>query len=117
MKTIEDKWLFFLKYAKQLKAIPEVIREEAIREAFEIINALHWDKETLNLYTMRNIYVQDEIHRVGFGYNKGLMEGEVKGERKSQYTIARNMLAKGMPLEAVVEYTGLSLDEVKALLT
>lgn len=101
------KWLFFLKYAKQLKAIPEVIREEAIREAFEIVNALHWDKETLHLYSMRNIYVQDEIHRVGFGYKKG--------QSDSQYTIARKMLTKGMPPEIVAEYTRLSLDVVKTL--
>ena len=72
LQTIEDKWLFFLKYAKQLTAIPEVIREAAIREAFEIVNSLNWDKETLHLYTMRNIYVQDEINRVRYGYNKGL---------------------------------------------
>lgn len=108
LETVEDKWLFFLKYAKQLTAIPAVIREEAIQEAFEIVNALNWDKETLHLYSMRNIYVQDEIHRVGFGYKKG--------QRDSQHTIARNMLMKGMSPEAVVECTGLSVDEVDTLL-
>lgn len=59
-----------------------MIREEAIREAFEIVNALHWDKETLHLYSLRNIYVQDEANRVSFGYKKGLTEGEAKGLKK-----------------------------------
>ena len=112
LQTVEDKWLFFLKYAKQLTAIPAVIREEAIREAFEIVNALHWDKETLHLYSMSNIYVQDEINRVGFGYKKGLAEGEIK----NQHATARKMLADGMPLDIVAQYTGLSLKEIKALI-
>lgn len=123
LQTIREKWLFFLKYAEYLTEIPEKICEEAIQEAFDIVNALHWDKDTLNLYTMRNIYVQDEIHRVGYGYKKGLEEGkarreakgEAKGQRTSQYAIARTMLAKGIPLETVAECTGLSLDVIKTL--
>ncbi len=115
LQTVEDKWLFFLKNAKQLTAIPETIREAAIREAFEIVNSLHWDKETLDLYTMRNIHVQIETNRVVFGYNKGLTEGETKGQVKSQYIIAHTMLTKAMPLETVAECTGLSLNEVKTL--
>lgn len=119
LQTIEDKWLFFLKNAKQLTAIPEVIREAAIREAFEIVNALHWDEETLHLYTMRNIYVQDEINRVAYGYNKGLTEGEVKGKiegkLESQHDIARSMLSEGIASAIIAKCTGLPLDEVKTI--
>ena len=116
LQTIEDKWLFFLKYAKQLTAIPEVIREAAIREAFEIVNSLNWDQETLDLYTKRNLQVQIESNRVRYGYQKGKTEGKVEGKLESQYDIARNILKKGLPVETVVEYTGLSLNEVTALL-
>ena len=120
LQSVEDKWLFFLKYAKKLTAIPEVICEAAIREAFEIINELNWDKETLHIYTMRGIYVQDEIHRVGYGYKKGLVKGEVKGHRKGlkegQLAAAHKMLADGMSLENVAKYTGLSLKKIEALL-
>jgi predicted transposase/invertase (TIGR01784 family) len=111
LQTIEDKWLFFLKYAKELTAIPEVIREAAIREAFEMVNSLNWDKETMHWYTMRNIYVQDEINRVRYGYDKGLAEGKLE----SQHEIARAMLIKGISLETVAECTQLSLHEVKIL--
>lgn len=118
LQTVEDKWLFFLKYAKELTAIPEVIREAAIREAFEIVNTLHWDPATLDLYTRRNIGVQVETNRVLYGYNKGLKKGEARGEAKSQRAIARiarTLLAEGVALETVVKCTGLSLDEVKIL--
>jgi predicted transposase/invertase (TIGR01784 family) len=107
LQTVEDKWLFFLKNAKKLTAIPEIIREAAIREAFEIVNALNWDQETLDLYTRRTMQVQIESNRVRYGYKKGKAE--------SQHDIARAMLAEGMALEVVSKCTGLSLDEVKTL--
>jgi len=83
--------------------------EEAIREAFDIVNTLSWDKITLNLYSNENIYrVQDEFTEVGYGYKKA--------EAGSSYDIAHNLLTKGMPLEAVAECTGLSLEIVEKLL-
>lgn len=112
LHTVEDKWLYFLKYAEKLTTIPAVIGEAAIQDAFEIVNKLRWDKESLHLYEMRNIYVQDEINRVGFGYNKGLIEGQ----RKSQYQIAYTMLGAGISPENVAKLTGMALSEVNAML-
>jgi predicted transposase/invertase (TIGR01784 family) len=76
LKTIEDKWLYFLKHAKELETIPAAIHETALKEAFEIVNRLSWNKATLELYDMRGIYTQDEIQRVHYGYNKGFLKGE-----------------------------------------
>src|SRR5262249_22093251 len=76
LQTVEDKWLYFLKNAKELKAIPAVIHEAALKEAFEIVNLLNWDEASLELYDIRGIYVQDEIQRVNFGYRKGQQAGQ-----------------------------------------
>jgi len=43
LKTTEDKWLYFLKHAKELNAVPGNIKEPAIREAFEIANQANWN--------------------------------------------------------------------------
>jgi predicted transposase/invertase (TIGR01784 family) len=74
--TVEDKWLYFLKHAKKLAAIPAVIHEAALKEAFEIVNRLNWDEASLELYDIRGIYTQDEIQRVNFGYRKGQQNGQ-----------------------------------------
>lgn len=71
LHTVEDKWLYFLKHAKRLKAIPAVIHEAALKEAFEIVNRLNWDEASLELYDIRGIYIQDEIQRVNYSYRKG----------------------------------------------
>lgn len=80
LETVEHKWLYFLKHAKQLEAIPAVIQEAALREAFDVLNRLNWDKASLELYDQRGIQIQDEMQRVHYGYAKGKEEGRQEGE-------------------------------------
>lgn len=42
---------------------------------------------------------------------------ERRGRRKQALSSARNMLADGLPLEKVVRYTGLSVEDLRALET
>ena len=49
------------------------------------------------------------------GEAKGFAEGEAKGEAKAIATIARAMLASGMPVEQISSLTGLSAEKLKTL--
>ena len=49
------------------------------------------------------------------GRAKGLAEGEARGKAEGIASTARRMLVRGVPLEQVVDFTGLSPDEVEAL--
>ncbi|WP_298780367.1 hypothetical protein [uncultured Fretibacterium sp.] len=49
------------------------------------------------------------------GEAKGKAEGEAKGRAEGRADTARRMLAHGLPLEEIAEYTDLSLDEIEAL--
>jgi len=84
LESIEDKWLYFLKQAKQLTAIPAIIQEQAIKDAFDIANESNWDKKELEMYEKRAMYVQDEAQRVNFGYQKGIKQGIEKGIEKGK---------------------------------
>ena len=42
-------------------------------------------------------------------------EGRAEGELKKQLEIAKKMKAKGQPLDLIVEFTGLSIEEIEAL--
>ena len=46
---------------------------------------------------------------------EGIALGEARGEAKGIASTARRMLVRGVPLEQVVDFTGLSLSEVEAL--
>jgi len=136
LDTIEDKWLYFLKQAKQLKAIPSIIQEQAIKDAFDIANESNWDKKELEMYEKRAMYVQDEAQRVNFGYQKGIkqgiekgkvegkaegikegigqgkVEGIEQGKAEGKLATAKNMLAMGLSIEQAAQATGLSEEAI-----
>ena len=49
------------------------------------------------------------------GIEKGRIEGIQLGEARGIASTAQRMLVRGVPLEQVVDFTGLSLGEVEAL--
>ena len=49
------------------------------------------------------------------GKAQGLQEGKAQGLQQSKIEIAKKMLSKGMPLDLIVEMTGLSEEEIKKL--
>ena len=40
--------------------------------------------------------------------------GERRGEKSAKFSIARNMLDKNLPVEEIMEFTGLTAEEVSA---
>ena len=47
------------------------------------------------------------------GREKGLAEGRAEGRVEAQLEVARKMLAAGMPVEQIAEFTGLSVEELQ----
>ena len=46
---------------------------------------------------------------------KGKLEGKLEGENKRAREVALRMLEDGLPIEKVAEYSGLSVEQIKAL--
>lgn len=49
------------------------------------------------------------------GRKQGMEQGEAQGRREEAHKIARNMLTVGLPIELVMQVTGLTLDDLNAL--
>ena len=49
------------------------------------------------------------------GYSKGKNEGKTEGYNNAQMSIAKEMLIDGIPLDKIVQFSKLSLEEVIAL--
>jgi hypothetical protein len=60
LESVEDKWIYFLKNARNLDIIPEQIVENEIREAFNLLNKSGWTNEELEVNDTISIYRQDE---------------------------------------------------------
>ena len=82
-----------------------------IAQAVGVIMDLSEDERTRFLAESREKARRDEAARQKYAYQ----EGERKGERNKAMEVARAALQKNISPEDVASFTGLSLDEVKAL--
>jgi predicted transposase/invertase (TIGR01784 family) len=53
---------------------------------------------------------------VAEGLKKGLTKGRAEGRLEGKLSMARSMLADGLPPEVVAKYSGLSVEEIASLL-
>ena len=82
LDSLASKWLYFLKYASELSAIPDTIDEPVIQEAFELANESNWDKKALRAYEEQALYRQQQANQVHYGYVSGLETGLQKGRHE-----------------------------------
>ncbi|MEK3933804.1 Rpn family recombination-promoting nuclease/putative transposase [Sporosarcina sp. FSL W7-1349] len=126
-----EKWMLFFKGDYETKE--EIAMESsAFKEAFEEIKRLSMDPETVQLAINREIALRDHIQRLadaeeeGFekgikkgikkGREQGLEEGREKGQEAKAIEIVQRLYEKSTPLSFIAEVTGMSVEEVKAII-
>jgi predicted transposase/invertase (TIGR01784 family) len=108
-----DKWLYFLKKARDLTAIPAKLSDElAIVHAFEIANKAGLTEEELENQERREIYIQDQRGALQLAEQRGELRGEEKGRLEGKLEVARNLLQKGMSREEVAQVAGVDLKDL-----
>ena len=128
LESVYDKWLYFMKSAGDLKAIPVTLAQEpAIVHAFEIANKAGLTEEELEDQERREIYIQDQRGALQYatvvgmkqgmeqGMQQGMQQGMLEGKLEGKLEVAKSMLEKGMTRDQVAEFTGLNQDELQLL--
>ncbi len=86
-------------------------RVKEIAKAEETLKELSMDKEAWYLYEARDMAKRD--------YNTGMknaeQRGEQRGEKKSKLEVAKKMLKKEIPILDIMEFTGLSKEELATI--
>ena len=113
LKTRFEKWLYFLKfsdlYHEEGACLPENLsQEEGITMALESMRRAYATDRVRALIEAREKAERDELSRLQNAVAKGIAEGKAEGKAD----VGRAMLAKGVPLEQVLEWTGLSEAEI-----
>ncbi|MDR2781044.1 MAG: Rpn family recombination-promoting nuclease/putative transposase [Holosporaceae bacterium] len=100
-------WIEFFKnpYSESVSSLCEFVPE--INEAVKIYEKAKTDPKLQALVESREKAMLD--------YTNDIACAEEKGELKGKRETARAMLADGVPLDTVSTYTGLSIDEIKAI--
>ncbi len=115
LETIMDKWLYFMRYASELKEIPSVMKiEPAIDKAFQIANRVNLSQEELDELEKREFFVRDMYRLVEVAEQKAEEKGKKEGKKEKAIEIALQFLDV-VADEIISEKTGLTLDEVRKL--
>jgi len=71
---------------------------------------MSWSKEELQAYDYRGMRIQVEL-----GIAEYALEEGIKGSENDKRKIAEKLKTKGVPLDIIVDTTGISLEEIEKL--
>jgi predicted transposase/invertase (TIGR01784 family) len=103
LTSIIDQWVYFIKNAENLELIPESVKDEGLKNAYQDAAKHNWTKEELEAYDYVLMREQDE---------KGRVSAAVRNEKKE---IAKKLLHLGLSLHDIAKTTGLTLDQIELL--
>jgi predicted transposase/invertase (TIGR01784 family) len=104
LKTLVEKWVFFIKEAENLEVIPEDMDDPGLKAAYEEANIHTWSPEELEAYDYAGLRETEDRLRLE------KVKSDAKKEEKVE--IARQMKNKGIDNKTISELTGLPEDEI-----
>ena len=131
LSSIQDKWLYFIKNAGNLDYIPKNLDQE-LEKAFNIANEANLSEEELELQHKKKDFIYIQKSSIEFatktgmeqGLEKGLEQGMAQGveigleqgEWQEKLKIIENANRMGLPMQTIIELTGLDEEKISALL-
>jgi len=111
LETLADKWLYFLKWARQLDVVPESMNlVPEIKQAFDMANEVNLTPEQIEDMEMQEMFIHDQRNAIKKALNQGRQEGLVEAKLE----MARKLLDV-LDDEAISRASGLSVAEIAQL--
>lgn len=117
LETLTDKWIYFLKTAKDLSVVPETMQSvPEIQKAFTIANRCALTREELTDLENEEIYIQDRRGAISKAVKQGREEGRQAGIQEGQLALIIRLLerrvgALGSELESQIQQLPIALLE------
>ena len=120
-------WIYIIKNMEKLKEMPFVDKNPVFRMMAEIGDLRKLTPEERELYdedikVMRDLYAtqkwEEEQKRMEIekGRAEGREQGRAEGRAEGKLEIAKNLLAMGIPMDKVVQASGLTEEQISALM-
>lgn len=116
-------WIYIIKNMEKLKEMPFVDKYPVFRMLAEIGDLRKLTPEERELYdedikVMRDLYATQkwEEEQKRMEIEKGRAEGREQGRAEGKLEIAKNFLAMGIPMDKVVQASGLTEEQISALM-
>ena len=123
LTSMFEKWLFVLRNLSRLMERPKALQERIFTKLFEAAEIAKFTKleydsyeESLKAYRdWKNTIDTEKKISWEEGHEKGREEGFEEGQEKKTIEMARNLKVRGMPINIIVECSGLTEEEINAL--
>ena len=116
-------WIYIIKNMEKLKEMPFVDKNPVFRMLAEIGDLRKLTPEERELYdedikVMRDLYATQkwEEEQKRMEIEKGRAEGRAQGRAEGKLEIAKNLLAMGIPMDKVVQASGLTEEQISDLM-
>lgn len=107
LETHYDKWLFLLKNLSKLEETPDKFKEKIFQRLFEVAKIANYDEKEMQNYRDSLKYYWDMKNVVSTAVEEAIDNTKIE--------IAKKMLKRNIPLEIVAADTGLTLEQVRAI--
>ena len=123
-----ERWIYVLKNMEALNRMPFAAKDSVFAKIAEIADISALSKEERMKYDegirkyRDTICVMDYAIEKGIkegmekGIEKGIEKGRAEGRAEERYGIAKNLLAMGLPIDSIIQATGLNRDEITSLM-
>ena len=117
--NILEGFYYCLKHMSKLQERPLELQQEIMARLFEAARVAALQPEEFEKYIGTMVTERDIKNYISYAHEKGKEEGKAEGEAigevKGIHKTARNLKAKGISVELIMECTGLSAEEVENL--
>ena len=114
-----ERWLYLIKNMHMLKRMPFNAQRAVWDKLLDIADVAALNETEYKEYQEALKNYRDYHAGINFAKKEGMLEGEqrglIKGEKKKQLEIARNLKALGISTQVIQESTGLSAEEIQQL--
>ena len=97
------------------KVLERISKDPKERERYEAILKAEFNQKISNQKFMDKGIIEGEARGKIIGREEGMKEGRKEGEKQKQIEIAKKMLNKNKPIEEIIEFTGLTKEEIERL--
>ncbi len=103
LESVIDQWVYFLKNAENLEVIPENLKDEGLKFAYQDADRHNWTKAELEAYDYVLMREQDDRGRLTFAI------------KKEKIGFAKKLIKRNTSTEDIAEDTGLTIEQIEKL--
>lgn len=111
LTTRLDKWLYFIKHLEDFQTIPAIFKDDVFNKAFEKAEIAKFGQAEMDNYENSLKNYRDLKGVLDTAFEEGKIEGKIDGIIE----IAKVMKSKGESIEKIMDYTGLSENDIDNL--